>query len=159
MYCPNCGKEIENNLRFCIYCGANIQESLSGHELRENRLNLHSRNPRLPQKEQSQQYSTPHEPLNLTSSIKYSDICFLLGLISLILSIIAFIFSIFTSFRVYLPIAIYSISIAHGILSIIYKNKSESIEGVSNERKMGSTFAIIGTIFNSFGLFLVILMF
>lgn len=38
MYCPNCGNKIEENQKFCSYCGINIQQSLEDDETSEEKL-------------------------------------------------------------------------------------------------------------------------
>lgn len=50
MYCKNCGKEIEDNSVFCVYCGKGIKEEstgrgMYGHELTKLRVPNDTRNP------------------------------------------------------------------------------------------------------------------
>lgn len=40
MQCPKCNKELENDSKYCVYCGANIQLSLKHNEERFKRIKL-----------------------------------------------------------------------------------------------------------------------
>lgn len=40
MYCPNCGKEIDDNAKFCSYCGANLEEDNKKQTEKEENSNI-----------------------------------------------------------------------------------------------------------------------
>ncbi|TXT65801.1 MAG: membrane protein of unknown function [Promethearchaeota archaeon] len=156
MYCTNCGKKIEETQAYCTYCGENLQKSISAPNNPENLFIPESRTPRLPSNHYQQQNTQNHNIVNLNNSIKYSYICFSLGLIGLILPLTAnfLMFSIsYYSSQKYIAIPLIGLGIVSTIFSMIYKKKSEKIEPITTERKIGSIFAIIAIIANAYALF------
>ncbi len=186
IYCPSCGKKVEGvNQKFCQYCGSKLptdRETFQGSNISNipirrtpseyvprpvynNRINpISSRNiPVTYRTVPLQTYQRKKGPAG-----SFSKICFSFAFISLILSLITFIFGSISVLYYHGGGVIYLVKIAiievlHitgfalGVISLGIRKMVERTEPINNYEQAGLILGIFGVIFNVIGAVTVVL--
>lgn len=163
MYCPHCGTKLaDSNQKYCHNCGIEVQAT----------SNINSYEPEIIQsKPEPKTYYAPVTPGQKQSQMglpgKYSRLCLGLALTSVLIGIISLAvgYSFVRNYdwgydpivRILMPTVNLPIRIGGliaGIFGKINGSKAEIFEPYNDSEKAGSTFATIGIIINSIGIFL-----
>jgi hypothetical protein len=179
MYCPNCGKKVEDSSQnFCIYCGAQLPAFSEDSELRNNNPPGSSVNrsaeyiPRPVYDNYSRIHNSTPQSFN-TQSIRslqrkkgeagpFSKQCLLFGLIAFLMSIFTMIFGSIAIFlfhssslmyliKIVVMAVLYITGFVFGVISIGIRETVKKVEPINDYENAGITLGILAVIFNVFG--------